>query len=121
VGPSGCPGYQLSIKLQSSKSSERKEEASNSPPEYIQKERREIRKKELNGSIHVESLNRNIMSLGVLESKWGPIQKKLVRRLLEEQDKVLGPISHKRGERGARGGAGATATAGEHVRFDMYV
>jgi hypothetical protein len=28
-------------------------------------------------------------ALGVLESKWEPIRKKLVRRLLEEQDKVL--------------------------------
>ena len=28
-------------------------------------------------------------ALGVLESKWNPIRQKLVRRLLEEQDKVL--------------------------------
>jgi hypothetical protein len=41
------------------------------------------------GSIHVESFNRNMKSLGALESKWDPIRKKLVRRLLEEQDKVL--------------------------------
>ena len=41
------------------------------------------------GSIHVESFNRNMKALGVLESKWDPICKKLVRRLLEEQDKVL--------------------------------
>jgi len=41
------------------------------------------------GSIHVESFNRNVKALGFLESKWDPIRKKLVRRLLEEQDKVL--------------------------------
>ena len=41
------------------------------------------------GSVHVESFNRNMMTLGVLESKWDLIRKKLVRRLLEEQDKVL--------------------------------
>ena len=41
------------------------------------------------GSIHVESFNRNMKSLGVRESKWDPMRKKLVRRLLEEQDKVL--------------------------------
>ena len=43
------------------------------------------------GSIHVESFIRNMKTLGVLESKWDPtgIHKKLVRRLLEEQDKVL--------------------------------
>ena len=39
------------------------------------------------GSIHAESFNRNMNSLGVLESKWDSIRKKLVRRLLEEQDK----------------------------------
>jgi hypothetical protein len=32
------------------------------------------------GSIHVESFNRNMKALGVLESKWDPIRKKLVRR-----------------------------------------
>jgi hypothetical protein len=41
------------------------------------------------GSIHVESFNRNMKALGVLEIKWDPIRKNLVRRLLEEQDKVL--------------------------------
>ena len=41
------------------------------------------------GSVHVESFNRNMKTLGVLESKWDAIRKKLVRRLLEEQDKVL--------------------------------
>ena len=41
------------------------------------------------GSIHVESFNKNMKSLGVLESKWDPIRKKLARRLLEEHDKVL--------------------------------
>jgi hypothetical protein len=33
------------------------------------------------GSIHVESFNKNMKALGVLESKWDPIRKKLVRRL----------------------------------------
>ena len=41
------------------------------------------------GFLHVESFNRIMNALGVLESKWDPIRKKLVRRLLEEQDKVL--------------------------------
>ena len=41
------------------------------------------------GTIHVESFKRNMKAFGVLESKWDPIRKKLVRRLLEEQDKVL--------------------------------
>jgi len=41
------------------------------------------------GSVHVESFNKNMKALGVLESKWDPIRQKLVRRLLEEQDKIL--------------------------------
>ena len=41
------------------------------------------------GSVHVESFNKNMKSLGVLESKWDLIRQKLVRPLLEEQDKVL--------------------------------
>jgi hypothetical protein len=39
------------------------------------------------GSVHVESFNTNMKALGVLESKWNPIRQKLVRRLLEEQEK----------------------------------
>jgi hypothetical protein len=35
------------------------------------------------------SFIKNVKALGVLESKWDPIRQKLVRRLLEEQDKVL--------------------------------
>ena len=38
------------------------------------------------GSIHGESFNGNMETLGVLESKWDPIRKKLVRRLLEQHD-----------------------------------
>jgi hypothetical protein len=64
------------------------------------------------GSIHVESFNRNMKALGVLENKWDPIRKKLVRRLLEEQDKVLRSYFAQREGRGARGGTGAAARAG---------
>jgi hypothetical protein len=49
-----------------------------------------------------------MMAFGVFESKWDPIRKKpVVRRLLEEQDKVLwsyfaqkGGTRSKRGDRG---------------------
>jgi hypothetical protein len=41
------------------------------------------------GFVHAESFNKNMKALGVLEIQWDPIRKKLVRRLLEEQDKVL--------------------------------
>jgi hypothetical protein len=65
------------------------------------------------GSIHVESFNRNMKALGVLGSKCDPIRKKLVRRLLEEQDKVLRSyFAHKGGTRRQGGGTGAIARAG---------
>ena len=43
--------------------------------------------------------------LGVLESKWNPIRQKLVRLLLEEQDKVLRSyFAQKGGTRGREPG-----------------
>ena len=48
-------------------------------------------------------------ALGVLESKWDLIRQKLVRRLLEEQDKVLraymssGTCMHEEGAKSACG------------------
>ena len=50
--------------------------------------------------------------MGVLERKWDPIRKKLVRGLLEKQDKVLRYYFAQREGRGAGGGAGAIARAG---------
>jgi len=56
------------------------------------------------GSVHVESFNKNMKALEVLESKWDPIRQKLVRRLLEEQDKVLRSyFAQKGGARGQKG------------------
>jgi hypothetical protein len=50
--------------------------------------------------------------IGVLEGKWDLIRKKLVRRLLEEQDKVLRSYFAQRGgDAEQRGGTGATARA----------
>ena len=70
------------------------------------------------GSIHVESFNRIMNALGVLENTWDPIRKKLVRRLLEEQDKVLrsnSPTSHKREGCGAKGGDRGNGKGRENV------
>ncbi len=50
------------------------------------------------GSVHVESFNKNMEALRVLDSKWDPIRKKLVRLLLEEQDKVLRSCFAQKGE-----------------------
>ena len=72
-------------------------------------------------SVHVESFNKNMKALGVLESKWNQIRQKLVRRLLEEQDKVLRSyFAQKGGTRGQRRG-GAHDQGREHVKWDMYV
>jgi hypothetical protein len=43
-------------------------------------------------------------ALGVFESKWDPVRKKLVRRLLEEQDKVLRSYFAQKGGARSQGG-----------------
>jgi hypothetical protein len=72
-------------------------------------------------STHVELFKMNMKAFGVLESKWDPICKKLVRHLFEEQDKVLrsyfvqmGGTQKKRGNMGNYKGR-------EHVQWDVYV
>ncbi len=72
------------------------------------------------GSVHVESFNKNMKALGVLESQWDPIRKKLVRRLLEEQDKVLRSYFVQKGGARSQGGEGIHGKGREHVKWDMY-
>jgi hypothetical protein len=75
------------------------------------------------GSIHVESFNkkaRNMKALGVLESKWDPIRMKLVRRLLEEQDKVLRSYFAQKGWTRIKGEDRSNSKGREHVQWDIY-
>jgi hypothetical protein len=65
----------------------------------------------------VESFNRNMKALGVLESKWDPIRKKLVRRLLEDQDKVLRSYFAQKGGARSRGGDRGNCKGREHVQW----
>jgi hypothetical protein len=68
------------------------------------------------GSVHVESFNKNMKALGVLESKWDLIRQKLVMRLLEEQKRsrtrCYGPTWHRRVGREVKGGKGFRARVG---------
>ena len=66
-------------------------------------------------SIHVESFNRNMKALGVLASKWDTIHKKLVRRLLEEQDKAT-VLLRTKGWDAEQGGDRGNCKAREHVQ-----
>jgi hypothetical protein len=63
-------------------------------------------------------------SLGVLECQWDPIRKKLVRRLLEEQDKMsikmLRSYFAQKGGARSQGGEGTHGKGREHVKWDMY-
>ena len=72
------------------------------------------------GSVRFESFNRNTKALGVLESNWDPIRKKLVRRLLEEQDKVLRSYFAQKGGVRSQGGNGIHGKGREHVKGDMF-
>jgi hypothetical protein len=51
-------------------------------------------------------------ALGVLESKWNPIRQKLVRQLLEEQDKVLRSYFAQKGGREVKEGEALMAKVG---------
>jgi hypothetical protein len=59
-------------------------------------------------------------SLGVLESKWDPIRKKLVRRLLEEQDKVLRSYFAQKGGTRSKGEDRSNCKGREHIQWDIY-
>jgi hypothetical protein len=72
------------------------------------------------GSVHVESFNKNMKALGVLESKWDLIRQKLVRRLLEEQHKVLRAYFAQKGGARSQRGEGIQCKGREHVKWDMY-
>jgi hypothetical protein len=59
-------------------------------------------------------------AFGVLESKWDPIRKKLARRLLEDQDKVLRSYFAQMGGTRSKGGDRGNCKSQEHVCLDMY-
>jgi hypothetical protein len=56
---------------------------------------------------------------GVLGSKWDPIRKKLVRRLLEEQDKVLRSYFAQKGGTRSKGKDRINRKGREHVPVDI--
>ena len=60
----------------------------------------------------LEKQNKTTLVKGVLESKWNPIRQKLVRRLLEEQDKVSRSYFAQKGGTEVKGGKGLMATVG---------
>jgi hypothetical protein len=72
------------------------------------------------GSVHVESFNKNMKALGVLESKWDLIRQKLVSRLLEEQDKVLRSYFAQKGGARSQRGEGIQGKGRDHVKWDIY-
>ena len=67
------------------------------------------------------TLHHYLKALGVLESKWDLIRRKLVRRLLEEQDKVLRSYFAQRGGMRRNGRIKNDGNGREHVGFDVYM
>ena len=59
-------------------------------------------------------------AFGVLESKWDLIRQKLVRRLFEEQDKVLRAYFAQKGWARSQRGEGIQGKGREHVKWDVY-
>jgi hypothetical protein len=73
------------------------------------------------GSVHVESFNKNMQALGFLDCKWDLIRQKLLRRILEEQDKVLRAYFAQKGGARSQRGEGIQGKGREHVKWDVYV
>ena len=76
------------------------------------------------GSVEESTYNDNMKLLEVPEGKWGAIRKKMTRRLLEEQDKVLRSyFAQKYGQgAGREGDKGRTMKPREqeHLGHDVY-
>ena len=71
-------------------------------------------------SARTNKRHKSFKALGVLESKWDPIRKKLVRRLLKGQDKVLRSyFAHKGGTR-SKGEDRSKCKGREHIHWDIY-
>ena len=68
----------------------------------------------------VESFNKNMKALGVLESKGDPIRQKLVRCLLEEEDNVSRSYFAQKGGARSQRGEGTHGKGREHVKWNMY-
>ena len=67
------------------------------------------------------SINANNRHLiGGLESKWDLIRQKLVRRLFEEQDKVLRSYFAQKGGARSQRGEGIQGKGREHVKWEIY-
>jgi hypothetical protein len=73
------------------------------------------------GSVHKEHLEKNLEELQVLKSKWNGIREKLVRRLLEEQDKVFRCYYAAKWGGQKEKGAGGEETGQMHVGGEVYV
>jgi hypothetical protein len=73
------------------------------------------------GSVHKEHLEENLEELQVLKSKWNGIRESLVRRLLEEQDKVFRCYYAAKWGGQKEKGAGGEETGQMHVGGEVYV
>ena len=73
------------------------------------------------GSVHKDHLEKNLEELQVLKSKWNGIREKLVRRLLEEQDKVFRCYYAAKWGGQKEKGAGGEETGQMHVGGEVYV
>jgi hypothetical protein len=56
-------------------------------------------------------------ALGVLESEWDPVRKKLLKCLLEEQDKLLRSYFAKKGGTRSKGEDRSNCKGREHVHL----
>ena len=75
------------------------------------------------GSVEERVFNANMKLMGVIEGERNAIRKRLVWKLLEEQDRVLTSYYAQREgfERGGQGTQGQTGLGREHVGRGVYM
>ena len=71
-------------------------------------------------SARTNKRHKSFKALGVLESKWDPIRKKLVRRLLEEHDKVLRSYFAQKGMTQRKGEDRSNCKCRELIHWNIY-
>ena len=73
------------------------------------------------GSVHKGRLEENLEELQVLKSKWKGIRERLVRQLLEEQDKVFRCYYASKWGGQKKQGVGGEETGKMHLGGEVYV
>ena len=72
------------------------------------------------GSVHIETFNKNMELLGVIESKWNEVRRQPVFKLMEEQDRVLRSFFAQKNGGDTSGRPTSRGGGAEHLGRDVH-